>query len=259
MLAKFLEMNPDVATFLGLHTPFDSMLPDGSTARFIANLQWMEEFLRLLHEKIKKNDLSDEHRIDWDVLERAYALSKFSFYEQRMHELNPDASDEFGGLILVMFTRDYAPLEQRVDAIAARIEKIPKFLEEFRSRFEASQPVKLWTELAIETTQNIGGFFQFILHATKGNVSPNVYERLAEAVEKFQPALQEQIEWLNKLLPNTKEAWAMGRAKFEELIQLRALGLTSKGDSLSGCPLSRRVERCKRGASSPTSSRQISR
>jgi uncharacterized protein (DUF885 family) len=228
MLDKFLENNPDFATFLGLHDPFDHLLPEGSTKRFVTNLQWMENFIRRLHETIQRNELSEEHRIDWDMLERAYVLSKFSFHKQRMHELNPDVSDEIGGLIFIMFTRDYAPFEERVDAIAARIEKMPQFFKEFRSRFDDSQPVKVWTELAIEKTQNIGGLFQLILHATKGKVSSEVYERVNKAVENIQPALQEQMEWLHNLLPKAKEEWALGRETFEELLQLRELGLTSE-------------------------------
>jgi uncharacterized protein (DUF885 family) len=228
MLDKFLERNPDFGTYLGLHDPYDYLLPEGSTETYVWNLRWMEEIITHLNETMTKDNLSVGHRIDWEVIEKAYELSKFSFYEHRIHELNPDATEDIGGLIFVMFTRNYAPLEKRVDAIAARIEKTPKFLEEFRSRFTNSQPVKLWTELAIEKTQNIGGLFKFILHSTKGKVSNEVYERLTKAVEALQPALKAHIDWLNGFLPKTKEEWAIGRKKFEELIQLRELGMTSE-------------------------------
>jgi uncharacterized protein (DUF885 family) len=176
---------------------------------------------------VNREQLNDEHKIDWEVIVRAYERGKFDFYERRMHELNPDASEELGGLIFIMFTRNYAPLEKRLDAIAARVEKFPKFLEEFRSRFANSQPVKLWTEMAIEGTQQIGGLFQFILYAAKGKVSDKVYERLVKAVENLQPALKVQMEWLSGLLPKAKEEWALGREKFERLIQLRDLGMNS--------------------------------
>lgn len=227
MLDEFLEKNPDYATYLGLHDPYDYLLPNGSTERFLENLRLMEKWIKQLNATLKREELNEEHRIDWEALEKAYERFKFDFYERRMHELNPDAFDEIGGLIFVMFTRDYAPLEKRLDAIAARIEKIPKFLEEFRSRFASSRPVKLWTEIAIEKAQHIGGLFQFILFATKGKVSETVYQRLSNAVENLQPALKQHMEWLNSLLPKTKEEWALGREKFERLIQLRDLGMTS--------------------------------
>ncbi|MGC9346441.1 MAG: DUF885 family protein, partial [Candidatus Bathyarchaeales archaeon] len=203
MLDKFLEKNPDFATYLGLHEPYDYLLPNGSTERLVENLRLMEEWIKRLNETIRKEELNEYHKIDWEVIEKAYEYYKFSLYEQRMHELNPDALEDIGGLIFMMFTRDYAPIEKRIDAIAARIEKTPKFLEEFRSRFEKSQPVKLWTELAIEKAQNIGGLFQFIIHATKGKVSDKAHERLSKAVENLQPAFKVHMEWLHSLLPKT--------------------------------------------------------
>jgi len=227
MLNKFLEKNPDFATSLGLHEPYDYLLPNGSTERLVENLRLIEEWARQLSETVNREELNDEHKIDWEVIEKAYERWKFDFYERLMHELNPDASEELGGLIFIMFTRNYAPLEKRLDAIAVRIEKIPKFLEEFRSRFANSQPVKLWTEIAIEKAQHIGGLFHFILYATKGQVSAKVYERLSKAVENLQPALKVHMEWLRGLLPRTKEEWALGKEKFEKLIQLRDLEMDS--------------------------------
>lgn len=227
MLEQFLDKNPDFATYLGLHEPYDYMLPKGSTEKIVENLQLMEEWLKRLNMNINRAELNSEHKIDWAVLEKVYELWKFDFYERRMHELNPDVSEELGGLIFIMFTREYAPLEKRIDAIAARIEKMPKFLEEFRSRFEKSQPVKLWTELAIEKTQNMMGLFMFILQTAMGKVSDEVYHRLQKAIEGLQPALKVHMEWLHGLLSKTKEEWALGREKFEKLIQLRELGMNS--------------------------------
>jgi len=227
-LNKFFEKNPDFATYLGLHEPYDYMLPKGSTERFLENLQLMEELLKRLSENLKRKELNDDHKIDWEVLEKAYERWKFDFYERRIHELNPDVSEDLGGLIFIMFTRNYAPLERRLDAITARIEKMPKYLEEFRSRFEKSQPVRLWTQLAIEKTQSMIGLFMFILQAVKGKVPDKVYERLQKAVENLQPALKAYLEWLHGLLTKTSEEWALGKEKFERLLQLRELGMNSE-------------------------------
>jgi len=227
-LEKFLEKNPDFATYLGLHEPYDYILPKGSTERLLENLKLMEEGLARLRESINPAELSHDHKIDWEVLEKAYERWKFDFYERRIHELNPDVSEDLGGLIFIMFTRDYAPLEKRIDAIAARIEQMPRYLEEFRTRFEKSQPVRLWTQLAIEKTQNLMGLFMFILQAVKGKVSEKTYERLQRAVENFYPAFKAHMDWLQSLLNKTREEWAIGREKFERLLQLRELGMTSE-------------------------------
>jgi hypothetical protein len=179
MMNRFFENNPDFATEFGLHEPYDYLLPTGSTKLLAENLHLLEETITNLNKAVKREELSAQHKVDWEVLANAYEQWKFAFYERRTHELDPDAFSMLGGLIFIMFTRDYAPLEKRADAIAARMEKIPKYLQEFRSRFENKHPVKLWTEIAIETVQNMGGLFQFILHAAKGKVSDNANARLS--------------------------------------------------------------------------------
>lgn len=228
MIDRYFEINPDYATFLGLHDPYDYLLANGSAERLVRNLRLMEEWLKSARESLNRDELSNDHKIDWEVIESAHERGKFDFYERRIHELNPDVFEELGGLIFIMFTRNYAPMEKRLDAIAARIEKMPKYLEQFRSRFASSQPVKLWTEIAIEKAQQVGGLFQFILFASKGQVSDKTYERLGKAVMALEPALKAHLEWLQSLLPKAKKEWALGKEKFEKLLELRQLGLNSE-------------------------------
>jgi uncharacterized protein (DUF885 family) len=227
MFNELLEKNPDFATELGLHEPYDYLLPKGSADRYAENLQILQETLQRLKSELKREELTYQHEIDWEVIEKAYEQWKFAFYEQRIHELNPDAFAELGGLIFIMFTRNYAPLEKRIEAIAARIEKIPRYLEEFRGRFENQQPVRLWTEMAVEAAHSIGGLFQLVLQAAKGNVSDSVYERLNKAWRNLQPALSKHLEWLQRLLLKTRDTWALGKEKFEKLLELRDLGMSS--------------------------------
>ena len=228
MIDRFLENNPDLATQLGLHDPYDCLLPDGSTKRLLKNLELEEEFLNKLKETVNRRELNDDHRLDWEVLERVHEYSRFTHYEHRLHELNPDAFDILGGLVFMMLTRDYAPLEKRIDAIASRLELAPRYLEEFRSRFEKSSPVKLWTEVALESAQGIGALFYFLLQIAKGQVSEKTYGRLGRAVEILMPELEKHLKWLNSLLPRSTADWALGREKYETLIQLRDLGMTSE-------------------------------
>lgn len=227
MLHKFLETNPDYATELGLHEPYDHLLPDGSTSRLLKNLELELEWLEKLKETVKTEELNEDHKLDCIVLKKFHESSKFYFYEQRMHELNPDAFDVIGGLIFMMLARDYAPFEKRMDAIAGRLEKTPKYLEQFRSRFENSKPVRLWTETAIESAQSIGGLLQFILLIAKGQVSEKVYQRLNKATEMLRPSLVEHLNWLSSLLGKTTDEWSLGKEKFENLIKLRDLGMNS--------------------------------
>ncbi len=225
---KIFELNPNWASYLGLHDPYDYLLPKGNTAHILENLHLLEESIKRMKETIDYNALNDTNKIDWQILERALEMNKFEVHEQRIHELNPDAFDEVGGILFMMITRDYASLEKRIDAIIARLEKLPKYLEEFRSRFENSKPVKLWTEIAIESAQQIPGFFQFIAAASKGRIPEELNGRLLKVTTNLMQPFQDHMQWLQGLKSNTTENWALGKEKFEKLIQLRNLGMTSE-------------------------------
>jgi len=228
LMDKFFKKNPHFASYLGLHDPYDYQLPGGDTAHVIENLKMLEDYVKRMEEKIDFNGLNDTNRIDWQVLEKTLAMSKFEFYEQRMHELNPDAFDEIGSILFLMITRDYAPLKKRIDAIIARLEKLPRYLEEFRSRFEHSKPVKLWTEVAIESAHQVPGLFRFIAAASKGKISEKLHGRLGKTITNLNQPLGEHMRWLQGLKSRTTEKWALGKQKFEKLIRLRDLGMTSE-------------------------------
>ncbi len=226
MFDKFFKLNPTWASFLGLHDPYDYLLPKGNTAHILTNLKLHEEYVERMRKSIDYNSLNDANKIDWHVLEDSLEMSRFEFYELRQHEKDPDAFGMIGGAFFAMVTRDYAPLERRIDAIVARLEKIPKYLEEFHSRFENSTPVKLWTEIAIESAQQMPGLFQFIAVASKDRIPDELHTRLVSATENLKDPLQNHMQWLENLKLRTTESWAIGKKKFEKLIELRGLGMT---------------------------------
>lgn len=228
MYNRFFEKNPHFASYLGLHDPYDYLLPKGDTANVLENLKMIEEFVARMKDTVEYEDLSGSNKIDWKVAQKALESFRFDFYEYRKYERNPDAFDEIGGVFFTMITRDYAPLEKRVDAIIARLQKVPKYLEEFRSRFENSKPVKLWTEIAIESAKQIPGLFQFIAGATKGKISEELHGKLTKSTMDLMKPFQEHMQWLESLKSRTTEDWALGKEKFEKLIKLRGLGLTSE-------------------------------
>jgi uncharacterized protein (DUF885 family) len=227
MLDKFLEENPTFASFLGLHDPYDHLLPRGGTDQILKNHRLLVEYATRMQTTIDYDSLDDANKVDWEVLKNAVEASKFEVYEQRSHELDPDASGLIGSAFFGMITRDYAPLERRIEAVISRLEKVPLYLQEFRSRFENTKPVKLWTEVAIESANQMPGLFHFVVAMAKDKVPEQLHQRLVKAVENFTKPFHEHIEWLQSLQSKTTEEWALGKEKFEKLLQLRGLEMTS--------------------------------
>ncbi len=227
MFTEFMKENPTLATFLGLHDPYDWLMPDGSSRSIFKSLEIAKKWVNRLKETVKYDELSADHKIDWKVVEQTYEKFEFQVYEQRAWDTNPDAFDEVGSVFFIMLTRNYAPLEKRVEAMVARMEKLPQFLEEFRTRFDKSQPVKLWTEVAIESCVQIPGLFQFLVAATKGTIPDELHGRLTKAAHNLEQPMEEHTKWLQSLLPRTKTEWALGKEKFDKWLKLRGLEMTA--------------------------------
>ncbi len=225
---QFIEKNPDAASFLGLHDPYDFLLPKGDTQHILDNYEMLKTAVKRMHETIPFNELNDANKIDWQILEKSIEPTRFAIFDQRRHELNPNVFEQLGSMFFLMISKDYAPLENRIKAIISRIELVPKFLEEFRSRFEDSNPVRLWTEIAIETAQQMPGLFHFIAALSKGKIPDDIHGRLEEAINTVMQPLQEHMTWLQTLKSRTIEEWALGKEKFERLIELRDLGMSSE-------------------------------
>ena len=228
MFQKFVQKNPLRATLFGLHDPYDWLLPDGSSKTVFDNLDLIKEWMDRMKRTVDYDNLGISKKIDWKIIELAYERAKFDVYEDRSWETNPDAFFELAETILVTLTREYAPIEKRVEAIVSRLEKLPKYMEEFRTRFEKSRPVKLWTKMAIENCQQIEVLPQFIISSTEGMISDGLRNRLVETIEDLQLPGKQHLEWLNGLLSRSTDDWALGREKLEKLLEIRGLGMTSE-------------------------------
>ncbi len=225
-LKQFMDENPEWATFLGFHDPYDKLLSHGSIEQVYKNLKLLEEWVQKIRKTVSFDELNEVHKMDWRLLEHAYEHSKFSAYEQRAHEKNPEALQGIGTMMFIVLTREYAPFEQRIEGIVSRLEKLPLYLAQFRESFEKCTPVKLWTEIAIEQCQQMPGYFQFLLGATKGRVSQKLHSRLQTVNAILSQEISKHLEWLKALLLNATVDWALGRKKFERLLELRELGMT---------------------------------
>ena len=226
-LQQFLERNPEYATFLGFHEPYDKLLSNGSIEEVYENVKLMEHWLNKIKKTINFDELSEEHKMDSRLLENVYERFKFSAYERRTHEKNPECLEGIGGMIFVVLTREYAPLEKRIEGIVSRLEKLPLYIEQFRKSYEKCVPAKLWTEIAIEQCQQIPGYFQFLIAVTKGRITEKLFLRLQTAVAGLSQPMNEHLEWLKALLPKAKADWALGKEKFKKLLKLRELRMSA--------------------------------
>jgi len=223
LLDWYAEFSPPFATQLGIHE-YDHLLPDGTYAARITERRKVREFLRRL-ERIDPARLSPSRRIDYGVLRNALRLYAFYGEEFPTWRSFPDGPENAAEALFPLFMRDFAPLSKRLESITARLEATPRYVEDTKGRVK--EPVKIWCEIGLESTEHVPGFYQGIEAAGREILPSADAGRLREAVAKATEAAAGYGRWIRKtLLPKAKPKFGLGATNFRKLVRLRELGLT---------------------------------
>ena len=216
-----LAMHPEVATFLGIHDR-DGELPHGGRDAVDEEIEF---FRHTIHELsgLDPAELTPERALDRDLAIHQARLGLYWQSEYRPWSGSSEAASGLGESLFPLFTRDFAPLRDRLESILGRLEAGPRFLLETRER--GTQPVRLWTEIDIESTERLPGFLDTILAAAGAEVGDDTLTgRLSTAAERLKAALVEHVEWLRSdALPRADGDWRAGPERFEEMLRLREL------------------------------------
>jgi uncharacterized protein (DUF885 family) len=219
-----MKKDPVFASYLGLHQ-YDKKMPDESRKAYLEMVSIYERYLREF-KKIKKEKLDFDRKINVELAIHNIEISLFYLKEVRRWEMNPDIVNSIGDAIFPLFARDFAPFEKRIECIIARLEKSSKVIEQAKTRY--TKPVKIWTEMAIESCERTPQFFNEILKTSKGRISKKNYDRLEKSVNNTNKRIDDYKQYLkNKLLPKAQERFYIGDDNFEKLLKMRKLGLTS--------------------------------
>ena len=89
----------------------------------------------------------------------------------RIWERRSFALDHVGDGLFLLFARDHAPLPERLDAIAGRLEAVGTYLEEAKTRATVPQ-VRRWQQIEIETAADLPAFFDELVAAGAGVLPP---------------------------------------------------------------------------------------
>ena len=225
-----LAMRPEAATHFGLHDR-DGELSAGGPEAVDEEVAFYRRTIGEL-EGFDASELSAERALDRDLAIHQARLGIYWLTEYRPQSGSSRAAEEIGGALFPLFTRDFAPLEERLESIAARLEKAPRYLLETRER--VTDAVALWAEIDLESTRQLPGFLDTILAAARSETADaSLTDRLSRAVDSTRSALEDHADWLrDDVLPGAKAEWSAGPERFEEMLRLREL--EADGDEILG-------------------------
>jgi uncharacterized protein (DUF885 family) len=216
-----LTLRPEVATFFGLHDR-DGELASGGRDAIDEEIAFFRRTIDELS-AIDVAELSRERALDRDLAIHQARLGLYWQTEYRTWAGSSEGASHLGEALFPLFTRDFAPLPERLASIASRLEAGPRYLAETRER--VTEPVGLWTEIDLKSTEMLPGFLDTILAAARSETGDDgVTKRLAAAVDATKAALGDHAAWLrDDVMPRASTEWKAGPERFEEMLRHREL------------------------------------
>jgi len=221
---EWLHRHPLLGTSLGFHDDYDDKMPDGSIERQLDDIKYLERTLAEF-EKVDPKKLPPLHAVNRDF---AIHLLKNWIFDRdvlRYWETQPEAPTVLGQAIFQILSRNYAPLGQRMRAIMKRLERMPKYIDQSKSRLRT--PVKQFVEIELETITRLPGFFNLLKDIGREHLPATPQRDLNRLIDQTQNALERYSDWLIvDVLPDCREQYAIGEDRYRKLLQVRGLDVS---------------------------------
>ena len=217
-----LAAHPELATGLGDHR-YDDRLDDLSPAALEQEARSLAALLQQL-DAVDPAALPVEEAVDARTLRTALRARRFALEELREHEWNPLLANP-GGAVYGLLARDFAPLPERLRALAGRLAGVPERLDLARRTLRAMPRVHVETALVqfAGTRTLLTEEVERALDAEpalRAEVDPPRGAALA--------ALDEHLRWLRAQLPGAGADPRLGPERFARKLELT---LDTAGDA----------------------------
>jgi uncharacterized protein (DUF885 family) len=237
ILQDYFKRNPTSATDLGVHT-YDDRIEDYSAAAVAAELAATRAFLSRIA-AVDPSGLKPVDRDDREFLSHVLDASVLQLDVIRPWARDPDTySSGLTNAAYVIIQRDFAPPEQRMKALVARMKAMPKALAD--ARINLVNPPRVYTEIAIQQLDGNRDFFDTaVVDAFSSVTDVALVGEFTRARKTVMQALAQYKRWLQTdLLPKSTGNFAYGadtyrrRLAAEEMVDtpLEALLETAYAD-----------------------------
>jgi uncharacterized protein (DUF885 family) len=213
-LEEWLARNPVSATYLGDHR-FDGAWPDVSVEAEAEELAWARD-LQFALSHIDVGALDPEQVVDAAILVHQLEYGIFATQQLRSWETNPlyaayTVSSGLDGLV----SREFAPIEQRMVSLQARLEGLPVFLDQAKARL--GTPSAVHTQTAID---QVGALVSWVGGPLREQFPEPQRAGLEAAADGAEQALRDYHSFLEQeLLPRSDADFRLGQERWERKLQ----------------------------------------
>lgn len=220
-------LSPIGATTLGDHR-YDHELDDISPAgreREKAFLQRMQAELA----KIDRAQLSRDNQVDYQLLAHQLKSDLWRLDTLQEWAWNPITYTQLpGSAIYGLMAREFAPVEQRLASVTARLEKLPKLYEQIRATLEPKRVPLVHAETALKQNRGLLSIIENMVRPQMGKLSERDRARLLAAIDTATKSVEQHQQWLEReLIPNARGDARLGAKLYDEKLALTlGTGLT---------------------------------
>lgn len=217
-IEEYLKAHPALAVNAGRHE-FDGKLPDWSAAGIAAEIRR----LHAARDRATALDVTGEQRFERDYVVSRIDRDLFWLETAEAPFRNPTFYIDWmlDGLDPSPYlTREYAPLEQRMQAYIGYARSIPTAAAQIRANLRLPLP-QTYVERGISMFGGFAGFYEKDLPKAFESVKNEGLQReLAEANAAAVKSMRELEAWLQGERKNATQGYAIGPEKFVLMLQM---------------------------------------
>lgn len=214
-LDEMMALTPVNATALGDHR-FDGQLDDVSIAGYDRRAALAHELLMQV-QALDPAELSRANQVDARLL-----TSELQYQIWRIEKLgewrwNPLVyTDIAGNSVYLLMARDFAPLAERLRAVGARLNELPRFLEQVRQSLVPARVPKIHAETAIKQNTGVISLIDELVVPQLSALPEADQATLKTAIARARSAITQHQFWLEKkLLPEANGDFRLGAALYD--------------------------------------------
>jgi uncharacterized protein (DUF885 family) len=207
--------SPVSATLIGDHSADDQLDQVDAAARKRANELYTTYQTELA--AIDRDDLSRANQVDAELLGAQVRSGLWSLNSLQEWAWNPLVYvNTSGSAIYGLVARDFAPIGERLNNVTARLEEIPRFLEQARSSLVPGRVPKIHAETAVKQNPGLNSIIDTMIVPEMAALSAADRARLEAAIETAKNAIADHQTWLEEeLLPRAAGDFRIGAELYD--------------------------------------------
>ena len=214
VIDDYYRQNPESASDAGLHQ-YDGQMSDMSAAGLAASADWIDA---VIAEAATYTDLEDIEAFERDYLSTSLSGRLFWLRDSDFPTSNPLFYINAIG-ISVFVDREYAPLDQRMQAYTQYMQQLPGMLKQMQANLQPPLPAP-YVEMGYRI---LSGLIEYLSTTVPEIFSPVDDEQLQRQFKAANDAAIESVQqsavWLDGLKATATSDYALGEERFLKMLR----------------------------------------